>query len=77
MAASPEFRQAFIDWCQRAIDERREQIAPLESGKVHAGRKGPDTGFEWVDVTAAHIERLKNEIASLESAMARNERTDA
>ena len=72
MAADPEMWKAFIEWCEREIAERRSQLVPLESGSMHTGRRGADTNFEWVDTTATDALRLRNEIASFETVIARN-----
>jgi hypothetical protein len=48
-------RQAFSEWCEREIARRLEQLAPLETGEMHLGRRGADTGFEWVDETEKQI----------------------
>jgi len=72
MPASREHWQAFIDWCQREIDERKTNLAPMERGAVRTGRRGPDTGGEWIDTTAANIQSIKNEIASLQTTIDRN-----
>jgi hypothetical protein len=72
MPAPREMWEAFIEWCERAITERRASLAPLESGAMHSGRRGPDTGFQWVDTTELDAQRLRNEIASLQSTIDRN-----
>ncbi|HXM02504.1 MAG TPA: hypothetical protein VN939_07875 [Chthoniobacterales bacterium] len=62
-------RQAFSEWCEREIARRLEQLAPLETGEMHLGRRGADTGFEWVDETEKQIHQLRNEIISLQTVL--------
>lgn len=77
MAADPAMWEAFFDWCEREIAERREQLAPLEAGQMHMGRRGPDTGFQWQDVTELQAERLRNEIKSLQNTLDRTRKEHA
>jgi hypothetical protein len=72
MSADPKMWRAFIEWCERQIAEREVDLVSLESGSARLGRRGADTGGEWIDTTASEIQRFKSEIADLESVIAGN-----
>ena len=55
----------------------RDQLAPLVAGDMKLRHAGIDTGLQWVDVTEAHIQRLRDEIQSLENLVVRIRRDHA
>ena len=65
MAAYPVIWNDFIENLEGMVAERQNQLAPLASGEKRMGRRGADTGFEWVDITEAQAQSLRNEIANL------------
>jgi hypothetical protein len=62
---------AFIEHLEKMIETRRADLAPLESGQMTMGHRGADTGFQWVDITEAQAQSLRNEIASLQNTINR------
>jgi len=76
MAASPEMWNAFVEHLDGMIAERRALLRPLLDGKVRSGRRGPDTNGEWIDTTDANIQRLENEITSLQHTIDRVKKED-
>jgi hypothetical protein len=69
MPSDPKVWKSFIEWCEREIADREASVLPLESGEMHTGKRGPDTGFQWVDTTKEEAKRLRGEIASLRSTV--------
>jgi hypothetical protein len=56
---------AFVKHLKEALEELRDQLAPLESGSMHLGRRS--MGGMWEDVTTREIALLKRSIAKLEA----------
>lgn len=71
MAADPEMWKAFIGHLEKMIEDRQAQLAPLESGEMKLGHRGPDTGYQWVDITEAQAQSIRNEIVSLNNTLDR------
>lgn len=59
----------FIKWCRDEREALRQQLEPLESGRMHIGRRR--AGGPWEDMTPGEIERLKRNIAELDELIAR------
>lgn len=59
---------SFLAWCDQQIDVLRDQLAPLESGTMHVGRRAP--GGPWEDLTESEIARHRASIAELEQIIA-------
>ena len=55
----------FVRWCERKLAKSRDQLEPLESGRVHFGTR-PFAG-RWEDITFREIRRVKANIAELEA----------
>jgi len=56
---------SFVKHLQQALQELRDQLAPLEGGSMHLGRR--PIGGAWEDTTTREIELLKRSIAKLEA----------
>jgi hypothetical protein len=50
------------------ITREREALAPLESGKMHIGRRRP--GEQWTDITQEMIAQRKHAISVYEAILA-------
>ena len=71
MAADPEMWNAFIEHLEGMIAERLAQLASLESGAIRMGRRGLETGGQWVDITEPQAQSLRKEIAGLQRTIDR------
>jgi hypothetical protein len=69
MVTPKERSDAFLDWCDQSIAERRVELAPYEDGSQRVIRRA---GGEWVDITKERIEQIGREIKSLEAAITRH-----
>jgi len=56
---------AFVKHLKEALQELRDQLAPLEAGSMRFGRR--PIGGAWEDTTTREIELLKRSIAKLEA----------
>ena len=55
----------FVRWCEGKLAKSRDQLEPLESGRVHFGTR--PFGGRWEDITLREIRRVKANIAELEA----------
>jgi len=55
----------FVRWCEKKLAKSRDQLEPLESGRVHFGTR--PFGGRWEDITCREIRRVKANIAELEA----------
>jgi hypothetical protein len=55
----------FVRWCEGKLAKSRDQLEPLESGRVHFGTR--PFGGRWEDITLREIKRVKANIAELEA----------
>lgn len=74
MSNNQTVREAFTAHLQRAADDLRAGLAPLEDGTMTTRELSPSTGGVWVDTTARDIEGLKESIASIEAVLAKCDR---
>jgi hypothetical protein len=72
MAADPQMWKAFIEHLEAMISDRRDQLAPLEAGKMKLGSRGTASNYEWEDITELRAQQIRNEIASIQSTIDRN-----
>ena len=49
------------------IFERRLQLIPLETGDMRMAYRSGVNGSEWVDITDAHADKLRTEIADMQA----------
>ena len=47
----------FVRWCEGKLAKSRDQLEPLESGRVHFGTR--PFGGRWEDITLREIRRVK------------------
>jgi hypothetical protein len=71
MAADTNLAQLFIEHLKAKIADREADLAPLEFGRMKLGHRGLDTGEQWVDITEAQAQKLRNEIANLQNVIER------
>ena len=55
----------FVRWCEGKLVKSRDQLEPLESGRVYFGIR--PFGGRWEDITVREIRRVKANIAELEA----------
>jgi hypothetical protein len=60
-----EAMEDFVRWCEGKLAKSRDQLEPLESGRVHFGTR--PFGGRWEDITLREIRRVKANIAELEA----------
>jgi len=56
---------SFVKHLKQAHQELRDQLASLEAGSMHLGRR--PMGSAWEDTTTREIELLKRSIAELDA----------
>lgn len=55
----------FVRWCEAKLAKSRDQLEPLESGRVYFAIR--PFGGQWEDITLSEIRRVKANIAELEA----------
>ena len=56
----------FVRWSEGKLAKSRDQLEPLEFGRVHFGTR--PFGGRWEDITLREIRRVKANIAELEGS---------
>jgi hypothetical protein len=57
--------EGFVRWCEGKLVKSRDQLEPLESGRMHIGTR--PFGGQWEDITLREIRRVRANIAELEA----------
>jgi hypothetical protein len=60
---------SFVSFCENQRRRIFAQLEPLEEGTIHTGRRGPDTGGKWIDTTNEDIQRLRKDVANIDTAL--------
>jgi hypothetical protein len=55
----------FVRWYEGKLAKSRDQLEPLEAGRVHFGTR--PFGGRWEDITLREMRRVKANIAELEA----------
>ena len=63
MVPKHEF-EGLVGWCKAEIESLRTQLAPLEDGTMHLGKRAPKGA--WEDITAHRIAWLKEKMVELD-----------
>ncbi|HEY1722693.1 MAG TPA: hypothetical protein VGG27_15720 [Magnetospirillaceae bacterium] len=69
--ATSENMNGFIKWCRQEIADLKQQLEPMESGRMHMGSRSP--GGQWRDITGEQIESLRRNIVELERVIKEHE----
>ena len=63
MAMKPGL-EGLVAWLKAEAEKLKAELAPLETGTMHMGKKSP--GGEWEDITSKRAVWLKEKIVELD-----------